>query len=556
MQIELGLIAAVAFAGAAVQFRILTVLQVKLKQITEEHKKRDEELEAKAAERFGTIDRDREEWEKVHETNRASSHVPLLMQDGSTSPAPTSASAPNTPQSRPLSSLLSFGGKGTTTPVAEYFASSNSERLPQPAGLLPAIDLGDQVKDGLPEKMISKSTMLDDHPEVRQKRELLGEIEEIRRSIDALSTVSYGTRGTRLSLGDTISSEAALASAASGRVSGSSGRERVRSMVAMPTARPASSLTVPAGTARPVSTPMDNELETYRAERKLFVPPSGVTAPIPSSQVPETLQRSLSNRIPIPEAVTTALEERKRRESLFNMPSPKIDEAPEHAQPTKAPASPFAGGTRSSWLGPDLELGGNPVSPRRPLPTHTSSAVAVPREHVPITVIGSRRDSIPLSPPAPRVLTVEELDARHKSKMRALQEPLSRAAQQEATLAEARERWERSKAVEKQVMTRRHAERAAEVDVKLKEREKEKRASRSPAPNEAEVRPRPSRHRTSLSLDRLNRIGSPDRLSTSIKVEEWQKFQQANPPDPSAPGTPGGSRRSRHERGASYSRRD
>ena len=46
MEVELGLIGAVSLMGAAVQLRVLKVLQIKLKEIAMEQKKRDEELEA------------------------------------------------------------------------------------------------------------------------------------------------------------------------------------------------------------------------------------------------------------------------------------------------------------------------------------------------------------------------------------------------------------------------------------------------------------------------------------------------------------------------------
>ena len=52
MQIELGLIGAVALMGVAVQLRIFHVLQQKLKDIAAEQKRRKQQDEAKAAERF------------------------------------------------------------------------------------------------------------------------------------------------------------------------------------------------------------------------------------------------------------------------------------------------------------------------------------------------------------------------------------------------------------------------------------------------------------------------------------------------------------------------
>lgn len=65
MQIELGLVAAVALMGGAVQLRILRVLQRKLKEIGEEQKRRDEEAELNMSYRFAELVKEKEEWEKT-----------------------------------------------------------------------------------------------------------------------------------------------------------------------------------------------------------------------------------------------------------------------------------------------------------------------------------------------------------------------------------------------------------------------------------------------------------------------------------------------------------
>ncbi|KAF9517462.1 hypothetical protein BS47DRAFT_1290692 [Hydnum rufescens UP504] len=481
MEIELGLIAAVALMGAAVQFRVPLMLKVRLEQIAEEHKRRDEELEARAAERFPNIQRDREEWEDKHGHKRISSNTPLI-QDGSAPPTPSQ-------YSRPLSSAFTLGGR-------ENFSGAPAggpDRVPQDAGFLPAMDLGGNVKDELPEKMVSRSVLIDDHPELRRKRELLTEIREIRRSIDALNEISPVSTGSRLSLGNmdaAIPRDSALATAAR-----ASGRDRVKSMIAMPTPRRVSSLSPPPD-ARPSSTPLDSkdnyDWDTYVRERKLFVPPAGISPPIPTSPVPEALQRSLSNRVPQSEAIATALENRKRRES--------------------------AGINVEDLLS-------------RPAPTHASTSSNLPNAHVPITVLAPRRDTAPSAPSAPRVLSYEELTERHKSRMRALQGPLRKATEEEATLAEARARWDRSKAVEKEVMGKRHAEKAAEVDAKLKEREKGKRTTKGPDVGDPEHR---RSRRASLNLDKLNSLAGSERVSTASKVEEWQKAQQSTLPEVAA----------------------
>ena len=93
MQIELGLMAAVALMGIAVQLRILTVLQRKLREIAEEQRKWDEEAETEAANRFAGVLKEQDHWEKAYAAPRHSRNIsgnsmmPLMKdQDCSTSP--------------------------------------------------------------------------------------------------------------------------------------------------------------------------------------------------------------------------------------------------------------------------------------------------------------------------------------------------------------------------------------------------------------------------------------------------------------------------------------
>jgi hypothetical protein len=135
--------------------------------------------------------------------------------------------------------------------------------------------------------------------------------------------------------------------------------------------------------------------------------------------------------------------------------------------------------------------------------------------------------------------------------MHALQEPLSRQTNKAATLADARSRWERSKEIEGKVMARKHAEKAAELEAIEKERERRK--GKSPGEREGptdlqsagsrllldDKGKEKKRHRrrtssgggpTALSMDILSSGAGPSRLPSSAKVEEWQRYQQANGP--------------------------
>ncbi|KAG8680921.1 hypothetical protein FRC09_017875 [Ceratobasidium sp. 395] len=139
----------------------------------------------------------------------------------------------------------------------------------------------------------------------------------------------------------------------------------------------------------------------------------------------------------------------------------------------------------------------------------------------------------------PRVKTWEELQERHREKMRALQEPLRRAEAELAELENAKSRWERSQQVERQVMARREAERKAAYERKQVEAagaagaKKAKRLSKLfgaeqeqgqpqvenqdeedvvPEDEEVEAKDRPRRH------------GRRD--SAALKVAAWQAYQE------------------------------
>jgi hypothetical protein len=147
----------------------------------------------------------------------------------------------------------------------------------------------------------------------------------------------------------------------------------------------------------------------------------------------------------------------------------------------------------------------------------------------PVTILPPRRQSTgilaPAPVPAPRQRTFEELNERHREKMRDIQAPLTQAQKEHAEIEAARQRWERSKALEKEAVTRRQAEKAAALEkrrksVILDDGEQGKGGNRASL-NEAHAR------RRSLSADKLGNPGnsSSRRLST-LKVEDWQRYQQ------------------------------
>ncbi|PPQ86021.1 hypothetical protein CVT24_008632, partial [Panaeolus cyanescens] len=491
MQIELGLIGAVALMGIAVQLRILKVLQRKMLEIAEETRRKDEEAELAAAGRFSAIDRERDEWEKDHPTlakhgRQESSSTAPLMKDGDHSPSPEHPF-----RDRHLSGLSDF----KVAPTSDEDLKRAS-RYTQPPGVLPALDLGLGIQEDVPSTFMAKDAVHLTASEVedyKRKHELLAEIQTIRRSIDVLKSETPIPSSSEQSRRPSFSSRRTLSMDASNALLPTSShsrppretdpRARVHSMEFSSLARNSTLEPI----SRPTSVPLkESDWDQYIQERKLLQPPNGVTPPIATTQL------QTANRAPLSPAVQEALNRRKRKESALALADHVTDSSDE------------------------IPMG------RAAAPTKSLQA--------PITILPPRRSSFAAPAPQPpattRVKTFEELNERHREKMRDIQAPLTQAEKEHAQLEAARQRWERSKALEKEAVMRRQAEKAAALEKRKKSASPEgeqhghqKRGSM----NEAG----PRRHSRSLSADKLAAYGtsSSKRMST-LKVEDWQRYQQ------------------------------
>ncbi|KAH8835265.1 hypothetical protein DL96DRAFT_1675364 [Flagelloscypha sp. PMI_526] len=486
MQIELGMIAAVALMGSAVQFRILGVLQHKLHEIQEEQKKRDEEAEVSAAERFTGMDREREAWEKdhpslaKHDRNESGLSGMPLMKDVDH----TGKYSPTTDAS--FTMYNADGRQRTQSGYSELLATPGTDddarrasRKNQPAGMLPALDVGLDLGKDVPDTFISTAEMKKSVTEPNEREKLLNEIGDIRRSIEVLrsETGSAGTRSRQVSLSSRLSLDAgnALTQPSHLRPPRETG-PRVQSME-LSTYAQGSSI------ARPASAPLrDDDWDNYVRERKLMQPPSGSAAPIATTPSPGPTSRS-----PMPQAVADAMKSRQNRESRYLQSSDDSDDLP---------LSQIRGThSRSNSLG----------------------AVAV---------LPPKKSSPPLAAPQPRkadprVKTFEELTERHREKMRDLQGPLTEAAKEQAAVDAAKARWQRSKEAEKRDVARRQAEQANKMEEKRR-RGEDDRTGRKMGRDSRE-----DRHSRSLSADKLAALGggSSKRLS-SMKVLDWQRHQE------------------------------
>ncbi|EEB89983.1 hypothetical protein MPER_11869, partial [Moniliophthora perniciosa FA553] len=466
MQIELGLMGALALMGIAVQLRVLRVLQYKLREIALEQKKLDEEAETQASSRLALLAREREEWEKEHGMNKHDrsnsnfSNMPLMKDhDGSASPATLEhrSDVTHTGEGRPRH----YSG------VSEFMAApipdddlKRATRNQNP-GALPALDLGIGLKDDVPDDYMtkldgSKQKQLSaaELGDLKKKEELVAEINSIRRSIEALKSGSpepgstLGSRRPSLTSRRTLSIDANSALLPTQPAHLRPPREkdpraRTQSMDLMSHSHYGESI------SRPASTPLrDNDWDAYVQDRKLLQPPAGISPPIVTTPV----NVPTSSRIQMPPAVAEALSQRKRREGALGLGDPYTDSSED---------IPLSDMQRSR---PRSSTGGN----------------------IPVTILPPKR---PIASPTPqrpashtRIRTFEELNERHREKMRDLQAPLTNAEKEQAELQAAKQRWERSKALEKEAVTKRQAEKAAQLEKRRRTEEEQERTGRKRSP--------------------------------------------------------------------------
>lgn len=512
MQIELGMMGAVSIMGIAVQFQILNILMRKMKEIEEERKRENREAEARAAERFRSLEAEKDEWEHMHPAlpkhGRANSNLsgtPLLNKEGS--PTVDQESPMNSPRPRYQSGLSEF--MAAPTP-ADDLNRAASKQLQTP-GVLPVLDLGGDIEKNVPDTFIARNgdssrsgasrATAAEIEDLKKREELLSEIQTIRRSLDVLRGDSPvpAPSSTADSRHPSTASRP-LSQDLSAYLSGApvahlrpprerDPRARVQSMELSTLSRDLGS-----SIGRPTSAPLrDDDWNLYLHERKLLQPPSGVSPPIPTTP--------FSPPIPVSPAVVEALKDRQRRESAMS-------------------GHYVAGSKASSSADEEIPLASRPPHKR----SHSQGG------NIPVTILPPKRtiaQPIPKAAESSRVKTFEELVERHREKLRELQAPLTQAEKEQADISEARNRWERAKNIEKQAVERRQAEKEQAVKERTRKSGDSPRLGRRTASGE-DANAKPG-HRRSLSAELLSNIpgaqSSSKRMST-LKVEDWQRHQQ------------------------------
>ncbi|KAG6334494.1 hypothetical protein ID866_4589, partial [Astraeus odoratus] len=592
MQIELGLIGAVALMGGSVQLRILRVLQRKLKEIAEEQRRRDEEAELSASGRFADLDKEKKDWETDHPPFR------MHARTGSGhSGAPLMNEYPATSSNEGRSSTLTLtGARGRrmsgvsdflAAPVPEDDLKAGSRSMSR-KNLLPNLDLGIGIQDDVPTGFITatpqesteskeakdaqKAEISAELEELARKEELLAEIQTIRRSIDALRSDTPGvdsddSRSRKLSLTSRRTLSYDLGTVSGTRPHARPPRQpdpRGRTN-SMELSKAIDAPPLGASIGRPTSAPLKNEdWDLYVRDRKLLQPPSGVTAPIPTTPV--------SSRFPMSPAVNEALAQRKRRESSLldlsgNESTPKNtseEDLPisstlagmskahgkKPAARTSANIPPVLFQQPGSAPAPEAPTAVSPLitarpKPSKPTPAETTSNIPLvlpptlplksspqePPSHAPYIISrGGITAPVPQKAEPQRVATFEELEERHRQKMRGLQAPLTQAEKEHAEVEAAKSRWERSRAIEREVVNKRQAEKAAQLEREEKGRRKAQDELGKRGSTLLDSGKAGDRSPNKLSADKLAAIGggnsSSSKRQSMMRVEDWQRFQQ------------------------------
>ena len=504
MQIELGLMVAVALMGIAIQLRVLKLLQRKLKEISEMQKKQDEEEERRAAERFASLDMEKQEWEAQrksilhHGRNDSEFSSAALLAEGK-------GSAPGTPQPDDYTTLVNGQRPRKQSGISEFMTEDG--RRSQSPGAIPALNLGGGIEGSVPRDYLADSKEINRiEEEIRAKEKLRQEIEDIRKSIVYLEdgTPTRSNRPSLASRTDLI-----------GHQNGSHSRSNSLELGAM-MRTPSASVT------RPKSAPIPEDWDAYVRDRKLLQPPSGISPPIQTTQPPMTQRASMSP------ALLDAVANRQMIESAFGVkpgvpiegssshPHQPIPQRPQDGEdiplalvnPPNLKSSNPKSHVRSKSAGPPLAI----LPPQKVSPHHTT------------------QEEKALSP---RVATYEELAERHQRKIRDMQAPLTRVEREAAELEDAKRRWERAKSLEKEAVTKRQADMVAALAREEKKKKKEQRSGSGSGP-ELLADNSKDQHTRSLSADKLGTLpgGSinPNSKRMSVmKVEDWKRGQLDQP---------------------------
>ncbi|KIR68578.1 hypothetical protein I312_100331 [Cryptococcus bacillisporus CA1280] len=487
MIIELGILGAVVLIGAAIQFRVVGMLQKRLNQLRDEEEARIEEEEiSKAAERFKNVGAELVEWEKKHGGNPVSeSGLDGTEKSGSAG----EASFPSEPYA------ISFKGNRSSVllPQLEFKASQEPEILNKRASSslsllghdtspqmrrssslsLPRIasDLGEGFENlnsytptnsmflGI-EELKPEEPFIGvgrDSSDLESKLKLLEEIKKARESVQGSlellrSRTPSGTQSVAGPSSAVIPAELEEMQRRHSSVSTKLLDEAKAQSVSGTSNRP------PFQTHMTEAPPQHSEWDMYVAERKIISP---LASPSPNSAFLSVDPQCTTIPVSVAKGIGS------RRERTMSMLETKVSDFGPAQQEQKHGTFP---GRSSVAYVPDMErresvthhdylesgIPSRPLAANRPRMSYSGPTRIVSASNLHPASAAPYRSS------AAKIMSIEELAERHRQRLSKMQQPVTSKLKESEQIEEARKEWEKQRAREKDEMRRRETERGRE----------------------------------------------------------------------------------------------
>lgn len=588
MQIELGVLGALVLMGFAFQMRLWSDLRAQLAVLKRSDTKRNMRSKAERAARAvaRTAKRDLEAWEAQHGYKKTATRN-VAGRDEELGLAPASPTEDKGSRSRTSSFMTLLRGNSEATPLPTPMSPMTEKPADSPAAAsvldtsafpFPAQSAGrrnsqflEYIQKG-PERVEPEGPLRLDLPSITSP---LGEVvpsavaaptpEAIPMSpitsVGAADTVA-ATRPTSVLASDhpnplemtrTGSTEAATGFGSFRQRSASTAALMDNAATFLDLAPPAGQSSGAQGAAT-MSKPEQGSQSPYATPSSI----AGVDAAIGiQSQTPASHERTFSNpTATIPSMVGAA----PMAKSASHQSQLQHDHGPGYTPPLSqvyteqrhVAAAPQQSPLPSPGFGPVPTVSGGQssavVQARRSLAMRRSDQVATPWTNPGAEQSASahRRASSAEASTRVRAMSIEELEARHRAKLSALQAPATQSVQEAVALSKAKEEWERKQRLERRRMQEREAQKAADAaaaaaDLKMSGSASTGRVA-SPVQGSfdkiSSTGPRDDRRRSrNLSATLLEAVGEEAResggASGASRAAEWRKLisglQQLDP---------------------------
>ncbi|OXM79407.1 hypothetical protein C364_02904 [Cryptococcus neoformans Bt63] len=533
MIIELGILCAVVLIGAAIQFRVIGLLQKRLNRIRAEEEARIEADEvSKAAERFKNVGAELVEWEEKYGGKpRSESEHNGTEKCGSvrdvSSPSGPCAVTLTADGSRSSALLPQLGFKDSQEPpeILNKHASSNLSLLGQdispqirPSSSFSLVRIAsdsgrgyENINPGTPTDIMSlgMEKLKPDEPsggigsdssDLESKLRLLEEVRKARESVQGSLELlrSRTPSGTQSLAGPSGADTLAGLEERPRRHSSMSTRLLDETKV-----RPVSSASnSPPIQGHMTETPQQqSNWDTYLAERKIVSPIA--SSPPNSASLSVDRQHQYAT---IPVSVVKGIENRRERtismlETRISDFGPAQQERRHGTLPERNPITYVSDIQRKgSATHQDYFKSGIPSPPL------VANRPPMPYNGPPRVVTGGASDVHRAS--TSKIMSMEELAERHRQRLSKMQQPVTFKLKESERVEEAKKKWEKQRAREREEMRRRETERA---------RENENSQGKT-----REVVRRTDQWRRSIAVDLESQIGG-ERRSNGEKAQKQGK---------------------------------